>query len=103
MPIVLSLADVVAGEHKLTVVTGAPNIAQGQKVAARLVGRAADRRPLRFGRIKTLKAGDDPRYPPRRGWSAPRRNSGFPTSTRASWSLRRTRRSACRSDISATR
>ncbi|MGN6671919.1 MAG: phenylalanine--tRNA ligase subunit beta [Thermomicrobiales bacterium] len=34
----LSLAHVVAGEHRLTVVTGAPNIAQGQKVALALVG-----------------------------------------------------------------
>ncbi|MGN6755086.1 MAG: phenylalanine--tRNA ligase subunit beta, partial [Thermomicrobiales bacterium] len=34
----LSLAHVVAGEHRLTVVTGAPNIAQGQKVALALAG-----------------------------------------------------------------
>lgn len=34
----LSLAEVEAGEHKLTVVTGAPNIAQGQKVALALKG-----------------------------------------------------------------
>lgn len=34
----LKLARVVAGERRLTVVTGAPNIAQGQKVALALVG-----------------------------------------------------------------
>jgi phenylalanyl-tRNA synthetase beta chain len=34
----LSLVRVVAGEHQLTVVTGAPNIAQGQKVPMALVG-----------------------------------------------------------------
>ncbi len=34
----LVLADVAAGEHRLTVVTGAPNIAQGQKVALALAG-----------------------------------------------------------------
>src|SRR3954447_1156750 len=34
----LKLVRVVAGEHHLTVVTGAPNIAQGQKVPLALVG-----------------------------------------------------------------
>jgi len=34
----LVLADVDAGEHRLTVVTGAPNIAAGQKVALALAG-----------------------------------------------------------------
>ncbi len=34
----LVLATVVAGEHRLTVVTGAPNIAAGQKVALALTG-----------------------------------------------------------------
>src|SRR5699024_9778459 len=34
----LVLADVAAGEHRLTVVTGAPNIARGQKVALALAG-----------------------------------------------------------------
>ncbi len=53
----LVLADVVAGEHQLTVVTGAPNIAKGQKVAlalagARLVDAYADE--LKY---KTLKPG----------------------------------------------
>lgn len=53
----LVLADVDAGEHRLTVVTGAPNIAEGQKVAlalagARLVDAYADE--LKY---KTLKAG----------------------------------------------
>ncbi|HWV23890.1 MAG TPA: phenylalanine--tRNA ligase subunit beta [Thermomicrobiales bacterium] len=53
----LVLADVDAGEHRLTVVTGAPNIAQGQKVAlalagARLVDAYADE--LKY---KTLKPG----------------------------------------------
>ncbi len=53
----LVLADVAAGEHRLTVVTGAPNIAEGQKVAlaiagARLIDAYADE--LRY---KTLKPG----------------------------------------------
>lgn len=53
----LVLADVDAGEHRLTVVTGAPNIAQGQKVAlalagARLIDAYADE--LKY---KTLKPG----------------------------------------------
>jgi phenylalanyl-tRNA synthetase beta chain len=53
----LVLADVAAGEHRLTVVTGAPNIAAGQKVAlalarARLIDAYADE--LKF---KTLKPG----------------------------------------------
>lgn len=53
----LVLADVDAGEHRLTVVTGAPNIAEGQKVAlalagARLVDAYADE--LKY---KTLKPG----------------------------------------------
>lgn len=53
----LVLAEVVAGEHRLTVVTGAPNIAAGQKVAlalagARLVDAYADQ-----PRLKTLKPG----------------------------------------------
>src|SRR5690242_18439440 len=34
----LVLATVGAGEHRLTVVTGAPNIAQGQKVVLALTG-----------------------------------------------------------------
>ena len=34
----LVLAEVLAGEHRLTVVTGAPNIAAGQKVALALAG-----------------------------------------------------------------
>ncbi len=34
----LVLATVAAGEHRLTVVTGAPNIAEGQRVALALVG-----------------------------------------------------------------
>ncbi len=34
----LNLVHIVAGEHHLTVVTGAPNIAQGQKVPLALVG-----------------------------------------------------------------
>ncbi len=53
----LVLADVAAGEHRLTVVTGAPNIAKGQKVAlalagARLIDAYADE--LKY---KTLKPG----------------------------------------------
>ncbi len=53
----LVLADIEAGEHQLTVVTGAPNIAEGQKVAlalagARLIDAYADE--LKY---KTLKPG----------------------------------------------
>lgn len=53
----LVLADVDAGEHRLTVVTGAPNIVEGQKVAlaltgARLIDAYADQ--LKY---KTLKPG----------------------------------------------
>lgn len=53
----LALADIEAGEYRLTVVTGAPNIAPGQKVAlalagARLVDAYADE--LKY---KTLKPG----------------------------------------------
>lgn len=53
----LVLADVEAGEHRLTVVTGAPNIAEGQKVAlalagARLIDAYSDE--LKY---KTLKPG----------------------------------------------
>lgn len=53
----LVLADVAAGEHRLTVVTGAPNIAKGQKVAlaiagARLIDAYSDE--LKY---KTLKPG----------------------------------------------
>lgn len=55
----LVLADVAAGEHRLTVVTGAPNIASGQKVAlalagARLVDAYADTSEVKY---KTLKPG----------------------------------------------
>ena len=53
----LVLATASAGEHRLTVVTGAPNIAEGQKVAlalagARLIDAYADE-----PRLKTLKPG----------------------------------------------
>lgn len=53
----LVLADVAAGDHRLTVVTGAPNIAKGQKVAlaiagARLIDAYSDE--LKY---KTLKPG----------------------------------------------
>jgi phenylalanyl-tRNA synthetase beta chain len=53
----LVLADVAAGEHHLTVVTGAPNIAEGQKVALALAGaRLVDAYSDEF-RYKTLKPG----------------------------------------------
>lgn len=53
----LVLADIAAGQHRLTVVTGAPNIAVGQRVAlalagARLIDAYAD--DLKY---KTLKPG----------------------------------------------
>lgn len=54
----LVLATVVAGEHRLTVVTGAPNIAAGQNVALALVGaRLIDGHSEEI-REKTLKVGD---------------------------------------------
>lgn len=55
----LVLADIEAGEHKLTVVTGAPNIAQGQKVALALAGaRLYDgHSDSPTPELKTLKSG----------------------------------------------
>ena len=59
----LVLADVVAGEHRLTVVTGAPNIAQGQKVALALAGaRLIDGHSDGQG-LQDAQAGHDPRRP----------------------------------------
>jgi phenylalanyl-tRNA synthetase beta chain len=53
----LVLADVEAGEHRLTVVTGAPNIAKGQKVALALAGaRLVDAYADEY-KLKTLKPG----------------------------------------------
>lgn len=60
----LVLADVEAGEHRLTVVTGAPNIAEGQKVAlalagARLIDAYADElkyKTLKPGKIRGVKS-----------------------------------------------
>lgn len=54
----LVLATVVAGEHELTVVTGAPNIAAGQKVALALVGARLIDGHSEEPREKTLKAGE---------------------------------------------
>src|SRR5262245_33525956 len=51
----LSLAEVEAGENKLTVVTGAPNIAQGQKVALALVGARLIDGHSDAGEVKVLK------------------------------------------------
>lgn len=53
----LVLADVVAGEHRLTVVTGAPNIAQGQKVALALSGARLIDAHAEGTKYKTLKPG----------------------------------------------
>ncbi len=53
----LVLADVVAGEHRLTVVTGAPNIAQGQKVALALAGARLIDTHAEGLKHKTLKPG----------------------------------------------
>lgn len=60
----LVLADVDAGEHRLTVVTGAPNIAEGQKVAlalagARLIDAYADElkhKTLKPGKIRGIQS-----------------------------------------------
>ncbi|MEA2593771.1 MAG: phenylalanyl-tRNA synthetase beta chain [Thermomicrobiales bacterium] len=51
----LSLAEVEAAEHRLTVVTGAPNIAQGQKVALALVGARLVDGHSDTGEVKVLK------------------------------------------------
>jgi phenylalanyl-tRNA synthetase beta chain len=51
----LSLAEVEAGPHRLTVVTGAPNIAKGQKVALALVGAKLIDGHSDTGEVKVLK------------------------------------------------
>lgn len=53
----LNLVDVVAGEHRLRVVTGAPNIAPGQKVPLALVGARLIDGHSDSGAVKTLKPG----------------------------------------------
>ncbi len=53
----LVLADIEAGEHRLTVVTGAPNIAEGQKVALALAGARLIDAYANELKHKTLKPG----------------------------------------------
>jgi phenylalanyl-tRNA synthetase beta chain len=53
----LVLATVVAGEHRLTVVTGAPNIAAGQNVALALAGARLFDGHAEGQVLKTLKPG----------------------------------------------
>lgn len=53
----LVLADVEAGEHRLTVVTGAPNIAAGQNVVLALAGARLIDGHSDSGEYKTLKPG----------------------------------------------
>lgn len=53
----LVLADVAAGDHRLTVVTGARNIAQGQKVALALAGARLIDAYAEWLKYKTLKPG----------------------------------------------
>lgn len=53
----LVLADVAAGEHRLTVVTGAPNISKGQKVALALAGARLIDGYSEEIKYKTLKPG----------------------------------------------
>ncbi len=53
----LVLATVSAGEHELTVVTGAPNIAAGQKVALALAGARLYDGHVEGQVLKTLKPG----------------------------------------------
>jgi phenylalanyl-tRNA synthetase beta chain len=51
----LRLAEVEAGEHQLTVVTGAPNIAQDQRVALALAGARLIDGHSDTGELRTLK------------------------------------------------
>src|SRR5215216_3295163 len=53
----LVLADIEAGEHRLTVVTGAPNIAAGQKVALALAGARLIDGHAEGVQFRTLKPG----------------------------------------------
>lgn len=53
----LVLAEVDAGEHRLTVVTGAPNIAEGQKVALAVAGARLVDAYANQPKLKTLKPG----------------------------------------------
>src|SRR5918995_1715188 len=53
----LVLADVDAGEHRLTVVTGAPNIAAGQKVALAIAGARLIDGHAEGVQLRTLKPG----------------------------------------------
>lgn len=53
----LVLADVEAGEHRLTVVTGAPNIEEGQKVALALAGARLIDGHSDSGEYRVLKPG----------------------------------------------
>ncbi len=53
----LVLADVDAGEHRLRVVTGAPNIAAGQKVALAIAGARLIDAHAAEPKLKTLKPG----------------------------------------------
>jgi len=53
----LVLADVDAGEHRLLVVTGAPNIAAGQKVALALAGARLIDTHAAEPKLKTLQPG----------------------------------------------
>lgn len=53
----LVLAEVAAGEHRLTVVTGAPNIAEGQNVALALAGARLIDGHSETRQLKTLKPG----------------------------------------------
>ena len=69
----LVLPTVAAGEHEIRVVTGAPNIAEGQRVAlalvgARLIDAYADEHKLRTLKPSTIR-GVRPRV-----WSAPRKS-----------------------------
>ncbi|MEZ4573241.1 MAG: hypothetical protein R2849_23580 [Thermomicrobiales bacterium] len=78
----LTLPRVVAGEHEITVVTGAPNIAEGQKVVLALAGaRLIDAYADEF-KYRTLKPAAAIRGVESAGMVCSEKELACPTSTR---------------------